>query len=550
MTNLPRTIRLLLLALAFETFPLLVHPAFAISGSFAPLNPEFRELLRLQSASVHETAYFSFENRLLGERPSPLDLSHVRAPERLGISTRSAALPPQFDLRDHGALQPIRDQAPYGTCWAFGAFASLESTLRKSGAGDFDLSEWHLAYFAYVDESEAFPAFTAASADPEFGLDPIFDQGGNNWKAAAILARWTGAVSESDRPYQNVSPWPESSKPLSSDPPAMRLKHVHHLGAAFDSATIKHTVMTQGSVRIRVVWKNDAYNPETFAFFNPEKDGGGHAVNIIGWDDGYPAGNFSADPGRDGAWIMQNSWGTEWGENGYFYLSYADPTIGTPSLYLGGTTSEFERIYQYDPLGWVNNFGFDSETAWFANIFTATGPVLSGSTNGNKAEFLRAVSFYAAQTNTSYQIEVRRVVNKGNPVSGTLVNSTAGTFPAAGYHTVEISAPVPLAPGERFSVAVRLTTPGYLFPIPTETSEQGYSDKATALAGQSFVSKDGITWSDMTAQTPNANVCLKAFTLTGDLPASSGGCLVGESAYTPVLLFLIPLFMLAGKKQR
>lgn len=535
---------LLLAILSRVLFPFPSPASSSPRGTFAPLNPEFLEFQRVKRTSDNVAAVP--RDRLLGEHPSPLDLSHVAAPRRSGIYAPSAALPVQYDLREHDALQPIRDQAPYGACWAFGAFASLESSLKKAGMGDFDFSEWHLAYFAYVDESEALPSFTRQEA--EFGTDPIFDQGGNNWKATAVLARWTGAVLEKDRPYQHVAPWPESSRPLSSDSSSMRLKHVHHLGAAFDPETIKHTVMTQGSVRIRVVWNNNAYSPATFSYYNPEGAGGGHAVNIIGWNDTYPRSNFAADPGRDGAWIMQNSWGTEWGENGFFFLSYADPTIGTPALYLGGTASEFERIYQYDPLGWVNDFGFGSDTAWFANIFTSAGPVLSGHTAGNTMELLRAVSFYAAQANAPYRIEVRRGVGAGTPRNGALVNVTDGELPAAGYHTVELSSPVPLVSGERFSVAVRLTTPGYLNPIPTEPPEQGYADKATALAGQSFVSPDGITWTDMTEHNQDTNVCLKAFSSTGEIPPSPSGCSMGsEEGLSAILLLLPAAFLLLGK---
>jgi len=548
--TLKRSLCAVLFAILVHTFPSF---AFAASpgdkGSFAPLNPEFLVFQNLRSSSVQST--FVDMNRLLGERPSPLDLSHVLSPISAGIYARSTvALPSRYDLRDHGVLLPMRDQAPFGTCWAFGALASLESSIRKAGMGDFDFSEWHLAYFAYVDESEALPAFTAY--EPEFGADPIFDQGGNNWKSTAILARWTGAVNEADRPYQHVTPWPESSKPLPSDPSSMRLKHVHHLGAEFNPQLIKQTVMTHGSVRIRVVWTNNAYAPETSAYFNPQKTGGGHAVNIVGWDDEYPAGNFNTDPGRDGAWIMQNSWGTEWGEKGFFYLSYADPTIGTPSIYIGGETTEFERIYQYDPLGWVESFGFGSETAWFANIFTSAPSVSHDNAGESTVELLRAVSFYAGQANAPYTIEIRRGVDENAPTSGALVNSTSGTLAAAGYHTVNLSSSVPLSPVERFSVVVRLTTPGYLFPVPVEMPSSGYSEKATAGAGQSFVSFDGASWSDMTTRSPNTNVCLKAFSSTGEPPSSSsgGGCIVPHGAHIYSLLLLLPLLALLGKNAR
>lgn len=96
----------------------------------------------------------------LGYISSPLDLSHVTPPKDLFLRDRGDALTSAYDLRDHSALTNVRDQNPYGTCWAFGALASLESTFKKREGEGFDFSEWHLVYYAYVDEKPRFPAFT------------------------------------------------------------------------------------------------------------------------------------------------------------------------------------------------------------------------------------------------------------------------------------------------------------------------------------------------------------------------------------------------------
>jgi len=543
--------------------------AHASSFTSAPQNPEFAAFQQKDSVTK---AMVSPTGMHLGYRPFPLDLSHVSQPSQGFFATSSpAALPAQYDLRNYNLMTAVRNQDPYGTCWSFGGFASLESTLKKSGGSNHDFSEWHLAYYVYQDFSSSLPAFTTHTVAP--GEDPIFDQGGNSWQAAALLARWTGAVNETARPYPGVSPWPESSRPQTSDPVSNHLEHVYYLPDQdrWDSPlvrdTIKNALMSYGAVSIRMLWDNTAYNAATFSYYNPSSTGGGHIVAIAGWDDNYSAANFGTAPASNGAWLVKNSWGTAWGDEGYFWISYMDPTLASPAVFIGASTSNFDNIYQYDPLGWTNAIGSGTDTGWFANIFSANGSGTTPSTISPSAtaELLKAVSFYAAQSSATYRIEVRTGVTAGSPASGTLANATEGTLTAAGYHTVRLSSDVALPNGGLFSIIVRLTTPGYDFPIPVEEPLTGYSDKARANAGESYVSNNGgATWQDITSvYRANANVCLKAFTSTGTAPSPTpptptpgsgsggGGCSVGAGATIPaVLLLMIPLAMLLKRSSR
>jgi hypothetical protein len=79
---------------------------------------------------------------------------------------------------------------------------------------------------------------------------------------------------------------------------------------------------------------------------------------------------------------------------------------------------------------------------------------------------------------------------------------------------VQLSTPVVLASGSSFVVAVCQVTPAYGYPVPVEAPIPGYDSGATASPGQSFVSSDGTTWTDLTAIPGYAtsNVCLKAYT--------------------------------------
>ena len=133
---------------------------------------------------------------------------------------------------------------------------------------------------------------------------------------------------------------------------------------------------------------NNAY------YDNGSQPYGNHAVAIVGWDDSFDRNKFSPAAPGNGAFIIKNSWGTSWGEKGYFYISYYDTMVGYDELVAftaPENPTEYTRIYSYDPLGVVGNMGYGSNTAWFANVFTA-----------QDNEQIEAVSFY----NASYEFSL------------------------------------------------------------------------------------------------------------------------------------------------
>ena len=131
----------------------------------------------------------------------------------------------------------MKDQGQYGTCWTFACMGSLESSLLKAGRGAFDLSEWHLAYFAYVPfNTSLLTAFTAGPA--QFGEDPVFDQGGNDWMSTALLARGTGAVLDQDCPYRPGS-LPSRARPAGDLPNGREEDRVPLAGTPCTCSTAK-----------------------------------------------------------------------------------------------------------------------------------------------------------------------------------------------------------------------------------------------------------------------------------------------------------------------
>lgn len=529
-----------------------VRPVSAAGPSFAPLNPAFlleRVLPSRERPELSGSAFSAGERRHPGKRPSPLNLDHLRArgeaARRLAARTfrEDADFPDRFDLREQGKLSPVRDQNPYGTCWTFAALAAMESSLLPGEARDF--SEWHLAYWAYNDTPDGFPAFTA------FDGPGVFDQGGDDWKAVAVLARGTGPVNEADLPYGGSFP---SEKP--------RLPRLKLLTGAFYmpysaeecnsetgyphlvSQEVKHALMTWGAVSIGMManFDEDTWNKDTGAFYYSGARGANHAVNIVGWDNHFPKERFATRPAGDGAWIVRNSWGTGFGEDGYFYMSYEDTSLDSGIVYLASPAGEYGIIHQYDPLGWIRSVS-PHETpaagspAWMANVFTT-----------EEHQVLKAVSFYVPDYGTEYEITVA-VLSGATPAEKESVplRGQRGVLEKPGYHTIVLGKPVYLPGGTRFSVEVKVTAPEYGYPLPVEEPVAGYSDRASAEPGQSFYSADGETWTDLTRDVPGGNFCLKAM----GQGEESGGCSTGVPSLSAVLL-LVPfglVFLWGGRKK-
>ena len=446
-------------------------------SSLAPLNPAFTSYLKLHSMAPLRSGS---QERSLGLIPSPIG----PLPKSGGKGLRASAYPASYDLRTLGKLTPIEDQGPYNTCWAFATMGSLESCLLPLDPESF--SEDNLIL------------------NSSFDSDP-YNEGGNADMAAAYLARWAGPVAASRDAYGDGFTPPG----LIADRHVQEALYLPSRTSSLDDEAIKSAVIAHGAVSTSMYADDGmcasapsaAYDPASDAYSYRGSADPNHAVDIVGWDDTYSAAHFSTAPPGNGAFIVRNSWGAGWGDTGYFYVSYYDTVFGYGENVVfddAKPATNFSAIYQYDPLGWTDSFGYANDTAWFANDFTASA-----------SDQLAAASFYAAEPGSSYTLYV------GGSLSS-LTADGSGSLALAGYHTVTLSSPVQLTRDQPFVVAVCLTTPGYDYPVPLETNIAGYSSGATSAPGESFTSRDGDTWTDLTTRPGCAddNVCLKAFTRT------------------------------------
>ena len=456
----------------------------------AALNPRFsRNLIDMYKRElITKESEINITGNVI---PSPVQI------EKNGIVVkRDISLPSRYDLRDYGKMSGVKDQGYINGCWTFGAYASLESNMLMQGLGLYDFSENNML--------------------THHGFDLGVDDGGNINMSSAYLARWEGPILEEKDPYPTIMN-PENvivRNGLKADKHLQEIIYIPKRLNYLDNDDIKKAVMQYGAVDSSINYNNSYYNYFTNGFYSTDLYGyANHEIDIVGWDDGYSANNFLVKPPGNGAFIVKNSWGSSWGEKGYFYVSYYDPIIGDENAVYNGVESanNYNGIYQYDTLGMTSTFGYDSGTAWFSNVFTAKN-------SAELNEKLTAVSFYTTKKNAQYEVYFKD--NFAADDFSNMIKVKSGTIAMPGYHTIKLDSPVSLTSGKRFAVAVKLYVPGEIYPIAVEYPMAGYSGLASANWGESFVSDNGTDWEDLQYSSYNTNVCLKAFTsanLKGDI---------------------------------
>jgi len=227
-------------------------------------------------------------------------------------------LPSYFSWRDKDGVDyvtPIRDQSPFHSCETFALVAAVETMVQYKVGYPFgcDLSEAHLFFYS----------------------------GGNlNW----------GSYPENDSqflkdygiPDEACWPYPKEIKqyPLNTTSPdwqnrTVKIKNWSYLPE--DPIAIKTALINNGPVPTYfVVYKDFWYYKRGIYQHRWGKVIAPHYVTIVGWND------------NPGYWIIKNSWGESWGDNGWFKIKYGECSIEKKSFNLTGVYGKFPILYVDD----------------------------------------------------------------------------------------------------------------------------------------------------------------------------------------------------------
>ena len=426
-------------------------------------------------------------------------------------------------------LPAIRNQGGYGVCWAFSTISLLEINLLKNKlvSDDIDLSEFHLVNFTYNNVTDPLGGSAGDTTTFLRSSNSVTQNGGDIRMAFNSLMDWEGAVDETLVPYTAEVAGTINTTGLSDDlarkNTKIHLQNYYKVNMT-NQTDVKQAITDYGALSISYYAyggssSNKYYNSSTAGYYCYDSNTGtNHAVTVVGWDDNYSKDNFPTEPEGDGAWIVRTSWGSYFGENGYFYLSYYDKSTKVEGYAVEAQTSDnYDNNYQYDGTGWFSYMGYSGYggTNKYANVFTAKA-------NESKAENIEAVSFEDySSAGCKYNISIyTNLTDVSDPESGTLECTQSGQTTFDGAYTIKLNNPVYVEDGTTFSVVVELissTNNGPYMVSDTTYNGSWFNCESAALENQSYIYRPyDRSWVDY-GKRENKNFRIKAYTDNSDI---------------------------------
>lgn len=399
--------------------------------------------------------------------PSPDEGEQEEDEELVGANTPSSYITSR--------LTPVRDQGTSGLCWAFSAAALMETSLLQRYTDEnknaLDLSEEQLAYFyfnrqddplhntgdmqmVYQDSDEA-TAYRHASGSPIYLLQEL-STGQGIAKEADVPFYLTRRVDSKGNVYYKES----------SAVPSKNKAYISYAGLesyeTFDYSVdkVKKEIMENGAVAVSMYYENASRNLTTNGYYDSANMRSNHVVTLVGWDDAFAVSKFNSGgrPKKSGAWIAKNSWGDDWGDGGYFYISYENATmLGCVSVSAVKTAErKYSNLYFYDGLAMVgNSCCLDPVSAVSGENMTAGANVYEVKAGAGRGEAIGEISLCTWTGNARYKVTVfTDLLDTDDPTSGRRAVSQTVQMNGAGLNTFRLPKEVVVSSGSWYSIVV------------------------------------------------------------------------------------------------
>jgi cathepsin L len=236
-----------------------------------------------------------------------------RPPEAVNACSASA---PAFSWRDSGKVSDVQDQKACGSCWAFSAIGSYESSYLRRNPDHPDASE-----------QQVLNCSNAGSCDGGW-YGPVFEwmrTGGDTKRSVVSYVAAQNPCNNKVTVYYKSLLW----------------GFVKDDGSVPGVPQMKQALCDHGAISV-AVRATDLFQGYKSGVFN-ETDPGpiNHAVTLVGWD----------DPKQ--AWLLKNSWSTVWGMNGYMWISYNSNSVGYAAAWVdAGDAVAIKKPFFCRVFGW------------------------------------------------------------------------------------------------------------------------------------------------------------------------------------------------------
>ena len=474
------------------------------------------------------------------EEPAALTVNSVGGPLAAMAAT---PVPSSYSSVLNNQVMSVKNQGSDGTCWAFSATACVEAGLIASGATGVDLSTLQLVNFFYNDKID--PLGNATGDKTTSVGANCLDRGGNHLFTMWGLAGWTNGATETTLPYNNSNRTMAANGTLpetyANDYDIAHLQNAYILPYSTSSSNmqnIKRAIMEFGAVGCSYYHSNSYYNSSTGAYYC-KLSSTNHAVTIVGWNDSYSRSNFKSGtrPGSDGAWLVKNSWGTNWGtdgdanpthkgQQGYFWLSYYDSSLASSGNVFAfdffSNTGDYQYNYQYDGSCGIRTKSLRASDDLSA-MYVARNP------NG-RPEVLTGVGVGLYSTGVSGKAYIYTGCTMGKPKSGSLVATVPFSTNYAGYYTIPVEDGPVLEEGDVYSVVFDFDTSVTAFVDTTYQNGNWISftadttnDKTYVVSGSSVtdLARSGVT-ARVKAYTKDSDASATTYTVTYDANGGTG----------------------------
>lgn len=475
----------------------------------------------------------------------------------------------KYDPRSKTFITTIKNQGQLGLCWAYSILDNIEINLKKNFNYDgkynsINLSERDFAYFVKNGKDNDTGSLTYGDGGDCSGIEYesaklnfIYNGGGDFMQAIETAISGFGLRNQDY--VENTSSVTGYCLNLPSDMDSRKDSILNVTGfrnykttdSDFSIENIKSAILTNGSVLAS--FKMDNQDRYVLDSFNTAGDGSynfyipsgiytatDHLLTIVGWDDNYSRENFSTKDGHslptnNGAWLVKNSWGSDWGDSGFVWISYEDfgPLVNGYFSIEISELSEDQNLYQYD-------VGFSMMLSVSAGSMGSS--ITAGNIFYNKSseQLLDGVGYYIIEnsttnsgvttlaTNQSATIKVYVSSSKmKTPIDGKevlTINDSGSVGTCYRYVKFSDEQKVKIEKGQYFSVVVTLNSQGKTILAVEGKNNAGSYRSFNSVEGASFIKQSNFWVDSCTGRVVNGsevidnykvnNVCIKAYTTT------------------------------------